>query len=85
MSNPCRIFIMFNDGHTNQPVSPAECSRRAYGYCGVRGRPVLYVNTCWNGRTMTDIWRRGDTCYVIYKCSGCFFECGNQICPGPFC
>jgi len=84
MSNACRIHIMFNTGHTNQPVSPAECSRRATGHCGIQGRPVLYTNTC-TSKIMTDIWRRGDTCYVSYKCAGCFWECGHPICPGRFC
>lgn len=83
-SNQCRIFVMFNSGHNNQPISPAECSRRAVGSCGVRGRPVLYLNTCVR-KIMTNIWRRGDTCFVQYQCTGCFFECGHPICPGPFC
>ena len=75
MSNPCKITISVNQGHTNSPFSPSDCRKWATADCLAKGNGrIIEINTCPN-RVNTGGWRSGNTCYVTYKCSGCKYLC----------
>lgn len=77
MSTTCKVTVYVDQGHTNDPYSPSDCSRLAKADCLSRsnGR-VVWIDFC-SQKVNTGGWSNEDedTCYITYKCQGCNYFC----------